>query len=81
MEVEIDVEVASGVEFVRDGDRRIFQSDVLLAFVPEETREGLIHGAGKFCFVGFLVVRDRPFFPREFWVGDVFLPDVRRGCR
>ena len=58
MEVEVDVEVAFGVEFVGDGDRRIFRFDVLLAFVAEETREGLIHGSGKLCFVGFLVFRE-----------------------
>ena len=78
MKIEVDVEVALASSLWETAAAGIVRFDILLAFVAEETREGLIHGAGKFCFVSFLVVRDRPFFPREFWVGNVLLSDVRR---
>ena len=77
VEVEVDVEVALGADFARDSDRRIFRFDVLFAFVAEEAREGLIHGAGKFRFVGFLVSGCN-VFARDFRIGDVLLPHVRR---
>ena len=77
VKIEIDVEVAFGVELVGDSSGGVVRFDILLAFVAEEVRKGLIHRSGKLCFVGFLVIRSNAF-AREFWVGDVLLPDVRR---
>ena len=77
MKIEVDVEIALGVEFVGNSGRRIILSDVPLAFVAEEARKGLVHRAGKFRFVGFLVIGSNAF-ARQVWIGNVFLSYVRR---
>ena len=48
MEIEVDVEVAFGVEFVGDSGGGLVRLDIVFAFVAEETREGLVHGPGEF---------------------------------
>ena len=76
MKVEVDVEVALGIEFVGDSGGGIIPFEVLFGFVVEESGERLIYGAGELCFVRFLVVGDNPF-TREGWVRDVLLSDIR----
>ena len=75
VKIEVDVEVAFCIQFVRDSGGGIIRF-VFFASVAEEAGKGLIHGAGEFCFVRFLVC-GRAFFTRERWIGDVLLSDVR----
>ena len=55
VKIEVDVEVAFGIQFVGDSGGRIIRCDVPFAFVAKEARKGLIHRAGKFRLVHLLV--------------------------
>ena len=79
MKIEVDVEVALGVEFVGHGGGGIVRL-VLFASVAEEAREGLVHRAGKFRFVSLLAIGCNAFAGA---VSDRRCsPDARKaGCR
>ena len=77
MKIEVDVEVALGVQFVGNSRRRIIGCDVLFALVIKEAWEGLIYRAGEFRLVRFLVGGCDPL-TGDVGIGDTFLSDIRR---
>ena len=82
VKIEVDIEVAVGIQFMRDSGRWIIRCDIPFTFVTKEARKGLINRAGKFlpCTPSCLSVCDR--LSRGIFGSEIYSPVGHTvGCR